>query len=180
MRHIIAAIAFAASLPCLAQVEPNPELAKLYAEDQSDREGSPNSIDWSVVGPRDEARRAVVLRILKAGGVRTADDYHAAAMVFQHGTTPSDIQLAYSLASVGSKINPNDKSLKWLTAAAWDRNLMQRGKPQWYGTQYTLNQATKRFELYEVDPAAVTDEERAQLNVPSLAKAKEREAEFNR
>jgi hypothetical protein len=180
MRHIVVAIALFTAFPCLAQVQSNAELAKLYAEDQADRNGPPGSIDWSTVGPRDEARRATVLRILRAGGVRTAADYRAAAMVFQHGPTPSDIQLAYSLASVGSMIDPDDKALKWLTAAAWDRYLVQRGKPQWYGTQYTFNEATKRFELNAVDPSAVTDEERAQLNVPSLAQAKEREAEFNR
>jgi hypothetical protein len=180
IRLVIVASAISASMPCLAQVESNAELAKLYSEDQADREKPPQSIDWSVVGPRDEARRAAVIRILQTGGVRTASDYHAAAMVFQHGPTASDIQLAYSLAAIGSKINPDDKALKWLSAAAWDRNLMHRGKPQWYGTQYKLNETTKRFELYEVDSTAVTDEERAQLNVPSLAKAKEREAEFNR
>lgn len=180
MRHAISVFAIAASLPCVAQVESNVELAKLYAEDQANRQQPPKSIDWSVVGARDEDRQATVLRILGTGGVRTANDYYAAAMVLQHGSAPSDFRLAYSLASIGSQINPDDKALKWLTAAAWDRYLMRRGKPQWYGTQYMLNPNTKRFELYEVDPDAVTDEERAQLNVPSLATAKGREAEFSR
>jgi hypothetical protein len=57
---------------------------------------------------------------------------------------------------------------------------MTRGKPQWYGTQYTMNPETKRFELYQVDETAVTDDDRARLSVPSLAQAKEREAEINR
>jgi hypothetical protein len=101
-------------------------------------------------------------------------------MIFQHGPTEQDIQAAYALASIGSLLDPTNKALKWLSAAAWDRYLMRKGKPQWYGTQYTLNQETKRFELYLVDPSAVTDGERFNLNVPSLAQAKEREAELNR
>ncbi|MBG6080597.1 hypothetical protein [Rubrivivax gelatinosus] len=180
MRTYIVFVSLLGSLPCLADVDSNRALAKLYAEDQADRQGSPGSIDWSVVGPRDEARRSAALRILQAGEVRTPADYHAAAMIFQHGSTPESIQMAYSLATIGSAMNPNDTSLKWLSAAAWDRYLMQRGKPQWYGTQYSLNQSTKRFELYQVDQGAVTDEERAAHNVPSLAEAKSREAEFNR
>lgn len=180
MRHIVATLLLAASQACFSQVEPNPDLAKIYAEDQADRQAPPGSIDWSVVGPRDEARRSAVNRILKAGAVRAAADYHAAAMIFQHGPTEQDIQMAYALASVGTILDPNNKALKWLTAASWDRYLMRKGKPQWYGTQYTMNQETKRFELYQVDESAATDEDRARLNVPSLAKAKEREAEINR
>jgi hypothetical protein len=180
MRTLLTAVALLATASCFAQVESSKSLARLYAEDQADRKVPPKDMDWSAVGPRDEARRASVVRILQAGEVRTAADYHAAAMIFQHGQGPEHIQMAYSLATIGSSMDPGNKGLKWLAAAAWDRFLMQRGKPQWYGTQYMLNQNTKRFELYQVDESAVTDKERAEHGVPPLAEAKAREAEFNR
>lgn len=172
-------VVFAA--PCPAQEpESNPELADLYRADQADRDGSAKAIDWTVVGPRDKARQQAVLRILQAGGVRSAADFHNAAMVFQHGSGAEDIQLAYALATLSSRLAPDDKSMKWLQAASWDRYLMRRGRPQWYGTQYQQTKATMRFQLYPVDESAVTDEERERMGVPSLSKAKEREAEFNK
>lgn len=180
MRNLLVAAALLAGLPALAQVESNAALARLMAEDQADRKPAAGDVDWSVVGPRDDARRAAVLRMLRNGEVRTASDYFAAALIFQHGETVEDIQMAFAMASAGRAIDPTIKQLKWLSAAAWDRILMRRGKPQWYGTQYTMNEATKRMELYVVDESAVTDKERAELGVPSLAEAKAREALFNR
>ena len=91
MRFLAPALAMLVALPCFAQIESNKTLASLYAEDQADRGAKPKDIDWSVVGPRDEARRTATMRILQAGEVRTAADYHAAAMIFQHGATPEDI-----------------------------------------------------------------------------------------
>src|SRR5678815_2757682 len=35
----------------------NPELVQIYTDDQADRQGTYESIDWSVVTPRDVARR---------------------------------------------------------------------------------------------------------------------------
>lgn len=180
MRNLLIAMALFACVPAWAQVVANPRLAQMLVEDQADRKPAVGDIDWSVVGPRDDARLAETVRLLRAGEVRTAADYHAAAMIFQHGQSVEDIQMAHALASVGRAIDPNHGALKWLSAAAWDRVLMRRGKPQWYGTQYTRNEATKRFELYVVDESAVTDKERVALGVPTLAEAKAREALFNR
>jgi len=162
-----------------AQPASNKELAALYEADQADRK-DPAAIDWNVVGPRDRARQAITLRIMKEGGLRTAEDFHNAALIFQHGSSAEDIQLAYSLATLSVTLSPEDKAMRWLQAAAWDRNLMRQGKPQWYGTQYQFNSATQRTELYKVDESAVTDAQREAAGVPSLAQAKEREAMFNR
>lgn len=48
---------------------------------------------------------------------------------------------------------------------------MSLGRPQKYGTQYTL--VDGRYALYPVDPAT-TDAERAQYDVPALAEAQAR------
>lgn len=180
MRSLLIAIAVLNGAACLAEVVPNKDLARLYAEDQADRAVAPRTIDWSVVAPRDRARRDSVLAMLQAGEFRCAADCHAAAMIFQHGDTPEHIQLAHSLAIVASNMDPTNTGSKWLTAAAWDRYLMRRGRPQWYGTPYVLNQKTRRFERYDVDETVLTDKERSDFGVPSLADAKAREVEFNR
>ena len=56
----------------------------------------------------------------------------------------------------------------WLTAATWDRWLMQAGQPQRFGTQYQFDPATKKMRLYPVDPS-VTDAERERWGFPPLA-----------
>jgi hypothetical protein len=45
---------------------------------------------------------------------------------------------------------------------------MKQGKPQKYGTQYTLKEG--QWILYEVNPTT-TDDQRAEWNVPPLAQA---------
>jgi len=55
---------------------------------------------------------------------------------------------------------------------AWDRLLLQKGKPQWYGTQYGPSKETGKVQLLPVDETAVTDEERRSLGLPTLAEAR--------
>lgn len=154
----------------------NPELARIYEEDQGDRRDAPDKIDWLVIGPRDKARRKRVLEILKVGGAHSSADYLHAAMVFQHGNEQADFQRAHDLAVRAAELDSTNDTAKWLAAAAKDRYLMNTGKPQLYGTQFrTLN---GRWELYRVEPS-ITDEERAKWNVPPLAEARRRAAEMN-
>src|SRR5688572_29241015 len=70
------------------------ELARMYDEDQSDRRGD---IDWSVVSPRDDARRARARQLLESGSVTTAQDLWRAAMLFQHGRDIEDFRFAREL-----------------------------------------------------------------------------------
>ncbi len=154
----------------------NAELARIHEEDQADRRPGPDGIDWSMVAPRDAARRARVREMLAAKEVRTAVDYFHAAMVFQHGEPPDDYALARELALEAVKLDPTNDRAKWLAAAAEDRHLMNQGKPQRYGTQF--HKVDGRWALYDVDPS-VTDEERAKWNVPPLAVARQRADQMN-
>jgi tetratricopeptide (TPR) repeat protein len=149
----------------------NAELLQLFEDDQGDRKKPYTQIDWKVVGPRDVARRKRVDEIVKAGGAKVADDYYHGAMVYQHGETPEDIQRARDLALKAVELDPNHKSARWLAAAAEDRKLMYEKKPQKWGTQYQSRDGT--WVLYEVDPS-ITDEQRAEWNVPSLDEARAR------
>jgi hypothetical protein len=155
----------------------NLRLSAMYAEDQRARTTKP--IDWSKVAPMDKAHQDEALKLLSAGKVRTANDYFHAAMLFQHGNSTEDYQLAYSLARLSVALNPSNKRALWLSAASWDRILMSKDVPQWYATQYRRPSPEAPMELYKVDESAVTDEERAALNVPSLQQARAMLTEIN-
>jgi hypothetical protein len=131
-------------------------------------------MDWSVVGPRDEGRRARVLAILEEGRATTAVDFYHAAMVYQHGTQPSDHLCAHELALRSAEMGYDDA--RWLAAAAQDRYLMGQSRPQRYGTQFRTKNG--RWELYEVDPN-ITDTERARWNVPPLSEARAKVVKMN-
>lgn len=178
MKPVPLVLAFAAGIaaaPFLAPPKPadSSELARLYAEDQKDRQGV---IDWNVVGPRDRAREKRVKTLLASGGVRTGKDHHRAAMVLQHAPLPDDYLLAHDLCVVALALGEKDAA--WLAAATQDRYLMSLEKPQRWATQYRSKNA-EPISLWKVAPG-VTDSMRKALGVPTLAEAKKREAEFRK
>jgi hypothetical protein len=154
----------------------NPELARLYEEDQADRAGTLKDTDWAAVEKRDAERRGRVLEIMEKGGARQAGDYYHAAMVFQHSVKPEDHDLAHAWCLEALKLDPGLSKARWLAAASKDRALMWRGKPQLYGTQF--KKVDGKWILWEVDPS-ITDEERAKWGVPPLSVAKERVEKLN-
>lgn len=154
----------------------NARILEIYQADQQDR--GDGQADWAEVRRQDQARRAEVLALLRSGALRTAPDYFRAGIVFQHGETVEDYGLAMALAHMAMAIDPESKSARWLGAAAMDRLLMRRGLPQWYGTQYHMPTPDGPFELYPVDAAVVSDEERRRFNVPSLSESRARAADM--
>lgn len=147
----------------------NAELAGLYTQDQADRNG--DHIDWTVIAPRDHVRQARARALLSAGSIRSAADYHHAAMIFQHGDGADDIRLANALATLAMELSPDTKGYRWLTAATWDRLLMYKRQPQWYGTQFSGD--SKGMYLFPVAEDAVTDEERKQMTGHTLAESRD-------
>lgn len=154
----------------------NAELMDIHDADQGDRAGGYEAIDWSKVTPRDQARRKRVDEIIAAGGAKVAADYYNAAMVYQHGNKPEEIQRAHDLALKAVELDAEHDGARWLAAAAEDRKLMYEGKPQKWGTQF--KKIDGRWVVWQVDPA-VTDEQRAEWNVPPLAQAEARAAQMN-
>ena len=154
----------------------NPELTELHDADQADRSGE-ELIDWTVVSPRDSLRRVRVNEILAAGEAVTSMDFYHAAMVFQHGNDTTAALRAYDLARTAVDLDPDNGDAKWLMAAAWDRYLMRKGVPQWYGTQYWGEPGA--WHLYDIDTTAVTDSERVALGIRTLAELRAREQEMN-
>jgi hypothetical protein len=99
-------------------------------------------------------------------------------MVFQHGETPGEIRKAHQWAITAVELDPKNDKARWLAAASEDRILMYEKKPQRYGTQFTADPVSGKWELYTVDET-VTDEERAKWNVPSLEAARQRATDMN-
>src|SRR6266446_4071297 len=87
--------------PTKPATKDNEELARLYAEDQSDRmpkEGK--AIDWKVVGPRDKKRLERVRELYVGNKLVTGADFYHVAMVLQHSDKPGNFLLAHELCIV--------------------------------------------------------------------------------
>lgn len=152
---------------------PNREMAAIFAEDQADRQGD---IDWSVVGPRDQARRGRVRGLLDAGQLRTADDYYGAAFVFQHGDSADDCLLAHVLAMAAMTLGRNDAS--WIATATLDRYLQRIDKAQIFGTQYS-GVAGGPMTQGKFDTALIPDALRLLLRVPTIEQQQEQLKRIN-
>ena len=152
------------------------ELAKLYNDDQADREFRPGQpTDWEAIGIRDEQRELKVKQLLAAGSLVSGADYYHAAMVLQHATSPDDYLLAHDLCVIA--ISKGENKAKWLAAASMDRFLINIGRPQRFGTQFQSKRSFKPPMLVSVDPS-VPDALRKELDVPTLEEARKKEAEM--
>jgi hypothetical protein len=156
----------------------NEELQALYKQDQADRQAF-EQLDRKQrqqVLKRDRERRQRVEILLKGELIQAPEDFFHAAMIFQHGERLEHFRQAHELARRGAELShPN---CRWLSAAAYDRWLMNQGKPQKYGTQYTSRDNIP-YRLWDVDPTT-TDEERTAWNVPPLAEALRQADELTR
>lgn len=162
-----------------SRTEPSPaeELARLYAEDQADRDPSNLHIDWEAVSMRDEQREIRVKKLLSLGSLGGGTEYYRAAMILQHASTPDDYLLAHDLCVIA--ISKGEKRAMWLAAASLDRFLVSIGRAQRFGTQYRSNKSFRPPQLVAVDPN-VSDTLRHELGVPTLAEAKKRGKEMEK
>lgn len=162
----------------LTPAEVSAELARLFAEDQSDRTPQPpGPIDWDVVGPRDSVRLARVKQMCRSQRLTTGMDHYHAAMILQHAHAPEDYLLAHELCIVA--VGKGVEQAKWLAAASEDRFLMNIGRPQRFGTQYHAEAGGKNWHLHPVDPE-FSDGMRRAFNVPTLSEAQAHLEEMNK
>jgi len=157
----------------------------MYAEDQSDRlPKDGKSIDWSLVGPRDDARLKRVMELYIAGELKTGKDYFHAAMVLQHGKRPEDYLLCHELCVAAVFKSGSSETADWLSTAKWlaaaseDRFLVSIGRPQRFGTQFSRD-GNSPWRLNKMEEG-VTDELRKVWEVPPISKAQESVAEMNK
>ena len=163
------------SVTAFAQKPDNEELKKMYDEDQKARM-VPN-IDWVQLSKSDSIRQKRVYELIHSGQLITGKDYYHSAMIFQHGidTTAS----AMAVKMMKKAIDLDSTVNRWLLAAAIDRDLMRRDKPQIYGTQYIKMGQDAKWERYKIDSTQVTDIEREYYDVETLAEQKEKERTMN-
>lgn len=137
------------------------ELADIVAADQADRESPIDEIDWASVNERDASRRSRVRELIDAGRVRTGKDFDRASLVFQHGSTATDILFAHVLAMTALAEGHSDS--RRMAALTLDRYLNRIGQPQVFGTNFStadVNQPNA-WTLDPYDEALVPDALRA-------------------
>lgn len=118
----------------------------LYVQDQRDRgvrmadDGSteharePRDVSTQDQIKCDAQRQQTVRAMLGRGAVKSAQDFHDASFIFQHGQVPDDYLLAHILAIEAVALG--DASSRWIAAATLDRYLQSIGQKQVFGTQY--------------------------------------------
>lgn len=105
-----------------------------------------------------------VIELLRQGHVSSADDYHVAGLLLNHGGEPEDHLLAHTLFVVAA-MKGNDGS-RWYSALALDDYLASIGKSQFFGTAYGEGPR-------DVDTRHMSDGVRGHFCVPSLARQRE-------
>lgn len=154
----------------------NEELIQIYKADQEDRQKHP--IDWDIVSKRDSIRELRVYQLLESNKVKTSRDYQNAAMIFQHGGD----SIAYGMAVklMRKSIELDSTVNKWLLAAAIDRYLLSKNEPQIYGTQYLKNGENEPWRLGKIDTTKISDKERIEYGVETIAQQRETVLQMNR
>jgi len=155
----------------------NETLTQLQQQDQADRTYyHANKLTEKQLFVNDRKRLKAVFEMLENNELQTSDDYKNAAIILHHGRTIEDERhlqasdMAIELMRKSIKLEPNRG--KWLLAAIIDRNLMIKGKPQIYGTQYIRKHKSTPWEFYKIDPTQITDKERKVHNVETLEEQK--------
>ena len=164
----------------LASTADNQGLAKLEQQDQADRMPGTGKINWGVVARKDAERKREVEKILADGGIRTAQDYFNASVIFQHGEDLNDIEQAYAFAVTAVSMDDRNQQAKQMEADAWDRIMLKRNRPQWYGTQFIRDQTTGKYAMYQVDSSVITDAERQAVGLPTMSENQAHLDEINK
>ena len=134
-------------VPCLKDISRqesrSKELAAIVQRDQDDRVNwsSMTPREWAEVLKRDEDRRRRVGEIFGEGCFKTAEDYGAAALVYQHGEVPDHFFQTFIWAKRAVELG--DATQNSLIAKAIDRYLINKGQKQLFGTQVDRPGATE-------------------------------------
>ena len=160
----------------LVKAQDNKELQQMADADQQSRIAP--DINWIILNEQDSIRRVRVDEFFEKGEIRTAKDYLNAGIIFQHGNDTIASQKAVNC--FGKAIELDSTLNRWWCAAAVDRDLMRRGEPQIYGTQFIKNKMTnEKWKRYTIDTTKISDKERKYYSVETLAQQREKERLMN-
>ncbi len=157
------------------KTEDNPELQQMFDADQEDRES--HKLDSKGINYNDSIREARVYELLDSNKVRTAKDYTNAALIFHHG----EDSIAYSMAVqlMKKSLELDSTGNKWYLAVLTDRYLLSINKPQIYGTHYK-RLGNNHVVREEMDSTIITDAERTEYGVETLAEQREKLKSLNK
>lgn len=126
------------------QLKRSEELQKIVKADQAER----TNVDFTKMSQqqlkmlfeRDTKRRMRVGEIFAEGCLKTANDYHAAALVFQHGNIPDHFYQTFIFARRAAELE--DVAVfklanRNLSSLGIDRYLISIGHKQLFGSQFS-------------------------------------------
>lgn len=136
---VVASIVAAQMPPAKTQNPPKSSDAiyQLFVEDGEDARNGLSKFSEDELTARAKARDAKVKALLAAGELKTGEDFHEAAFIFQHGDDSEHYLFAHVLAMEAVLKGSNEA--KWIEAATLDRYLQSIKQPQVFGTQYPLD-----------------------------------------
>lgn len=172
----VAGLLAAAGVALSRQAVPVSTIHELYTQDQQDRGVGGPSLQGQQMLQRDAARREQVHAMLEAGVLKSAEDFHDAAFIYQHGQTSDDYLLAHVLGTVA--VAKGDTKSLWISAAALDRYLDSIHQPQVFGTQYH-SRADSPVSQEPYNRALIPEQLRAVYCVPSIEQQGKNLTEFN-
>lgn len=147
------------------------ELHAIMQADQDDRKGP---IDWAIIGKRDESRRKRVGEIFGEGCFSKAEDYGAAALVFQHGNQPEHAFQCYLWAKEAvarGLLKMGEVDLKLLSLSGADRYLVGKKHKQLFATQYNRLKSNKDCRCLQPIESSFSDQQRIDAGSTTIHEA---------
>lgn len=127
------------------------ELQQLVQQDQNDRKQdgrislNPQN-DWNKIAANDLAHLKMVEQIAAENCLNSSQDYLAASLIYQHGTTSQHYYQAYLWAREAAELgNANAKNMMALTI---DRYLVSTGRKQLFGSQFLIKDVKSNQSCY--------------------------------
>ncbi|MBL7707037.1 MAG: hypothetical protein JNM21_15930 [Taibaiella sp.] len=157
------------------QVKDNAVLQQMADEDQQQRLKA--TVDWAGLNREDSIRRLKVFELIRHQEVITAKDHLNAGIILQHGK--DTVASGWAVQCFATAISMDTTIERWRYAAAVDRDLLLRDKPQIYGTQFLKDAGTGKWTRYRIDSTQVSDEQRRYYSVETLAEQVEKERLMN-
>ncbi|HBV14655.1 tetratricopeptide repeat protein [Chryseobacterium carnipullorum] len=174
--HFLTFLPVLFSIQIFSQSHDNNELQKMADDDQNARKS--DQINWKILSREDSLRRERIFILLKEDKIKTAKDHFNCGIVFQHGGDTISSGMAVKSFEKALKMDPSLN--RWWYAAAVDRDLMYKKKPQIYGTQFIKDKTTNaKWARYKLDSSKITDEQRKYYGVETLKEQEQKEREMN-
>ena len=145
------------------------ELSDLVTADQKSREQFDKLTreEMTQVQIDDTTRRKRVGEIMGEGCIKTAKDYAAASLIYQHGDVPDHYYQAFIWANRAVVLG--DARQKNLVAITIDRYLLSIGKKQLFGSQFKASDKTGWCTCIEPVELSFTDADRTRYDQIKLS-----------